>query len=590
MGRPPLHCVLRRAAAALLTAVAVLLGLAAFGLGATGLGAGVAHAENDLASSNPADGASLGSSPTSIVFTFAEALGATNTVVATCNGAVFPLGSTSVSPDGLSLSVVVVNPMPKGSCSVNATVSSAADQTPNGSFTITFTITADTAATTGTTIAPSDTTAAGAPTTTAEIPGLTTNETAAEPPKVGGPLGLARLATALGLAALLGSLVLIVTKWPEGIEYILTVRFLRTAWVVALAGSILTVVFLTSQVTGRSIGGSLSPIAWFDLKDSTPGLAALARVALAAGSGWTVLRPERCLEPTSQLPAIAVPALAVATLGFSRTGGDLAAVGVLVGVLHALAMAVWLGGLLLLTRVVLAGPGDEDLVHAVRGYSRLSTPALLVTVVTGGVQTFRLDRGALFDTGHGRVLLLKAVLVGATVFVGLITKQFVAGHVGRGDGMPAPLAARLRRATGIEALGGTLVLVLTAWLLSLAPGGITAAANDDGDYGYRSGSIVANDLDVEVDLTGVVGQNAVRVSVNGPVTGLSQLTIDFKPPASTTAFEVLMELPQVTGAGVAVLPVEQGIPLGAAGVWTIQISATTPTGAQTVTKTFTLLG
>lgn len=592
MGRPPLLRVpraLARALAALVAAAAVVFGVGPFG--SIGPGDGTVRAENDLVSSNPADGSSLGTSPTSIVFTFAQALGPTNAVVATCNGSVFQLGSTSVSPDGLSLTVNVVNPMPKGKCAVNATISNATDQTPNGSFTISFTITADTAAPAGTTPVAAETTAAGAPTTTAEIPGLTTNDTDDGPPKVGGPLGLSRLVATLGLAALFGSLVLIVTKWPEGIEYILTVRFLRTAWIVGLVGSVLTVVFLTSQATGRSVGGSLSPIAWFDLKDSTPGLAALARVALAAGAGWAVMRPERCLEPTSQLPALAIPGLAVATFGFSRAGGDLAAVGYLMGVVHALAMAVWIGGLLLLTRVVLAGPGDEDLVHAVRGYSRLSTTAIIATVVTGGVQTYRLDRGALFDTGHGRVLLLKAILVGATVFVGLVTKQFVAGHVGRGDGMPAALAARLRRATGIEAIAGTVVLVLTAWLLSMAPGGVSAGTDDTADYGYRSGSITSGDLDIEIDLTGVVGVNGVRVDVNAPATGITgPLTIDFKPPASTNAFEVVMTLPQVTGAGVAVLPVEQGIPLGAPGVWTIQITATTPAGAQTVTKTFTLLG
>lgn len=555
-----------------------------------GLAPAPVHAENSLVGSNPADGSSLGASPSSIVFTFAEALGPTHTVVATCNGSVVQLGSESVSPDGLSLTVAVVTALPKGSCAVNATVS-ATDQTPNGSFTIRFTITADSALP-AVTAAPAvtDTTVPGATSTTAAIPGLTTNEEASSPPKVGGPLGLARLAATLGLAAVFGSIVLIVTKWPEGIEYILTVRFLRTAWAVSLVGAILTVVFMTAQLTGNSVGGSLSPIAWFDLKDSGPGLAALARVALAAGCGWTVIRPERCLEPTSQLPAIAIPALAVATFGFSRTGGDLAAVGVLMGVLHALAMAVWLGGLLLLTRVVLAGPGDEDLVHAVRGYSRLSTPAIIVTVVTGGIQTYRLDRGALFDTGHGQVLLLKALVVGAIVFVGLITKQFVASHVGRNDGMPAPLAARLRRATSIEAIGGVVVLVLTAWLLSLTPGGITASADDSGNYGYASGPIATADLDVEVSLTGVVGLNAVKVDVNTPATGLSGLTISFKPPTGTNGFEVVMTLPQFTGAAVGVLPVNEGIPLGVPGVWTIQITATTPTGPQAVTKTFTLLG
>ena len=86
-----------------------------------------------------------------------------------------------------------------------------------------------------------------------------------------------------------------------------------------------------------------------------------------------------------------------------------------------------------------------DLVHAVRGFSRISTPALLLTVLTGAVQTWRLDRGALFDSSHGRVLLVKALAVGVMVFVGLATRQFVSTRLRKADSMTGPMASRLRR-------------------------------------------------------------------------------------------------------------------------------------------------
>ena len=75
-------------------------------------------------------------------------------------------------------------------------------------------------------------------------------------------------------------------------------------------------------------------------------------------------------------------------------------------------MAVWLGGLILLARVVLAGPGEEDLVHAVRGFARISTPALAITILTGFIQMYRLDWGEIFTSSHGRVLFLKSIAVG----------------------------------------------------------------------------------------------------------------------------------------------------------------------------------
>ena len=97
----------------------------------------------------------------------------------------------------------------------------------------------------------------------------------------------------------------------------------------------------------ESFGNGLNPGGWLDLFDAgVAGQAALARLVLVIASAWVVLRPERVIDPTTQLPAIAIPTLAAVTLGLSRTAGDLAALGVIAGIAHALAMAVWIGGLL----------------------------------------------------------------------------------------------------------------------------------------------------------------------------------------------------------------------------------------------------
>lgn len=564
--------------------------LVALGVGLSALASAgqVAHADNTLTGSNPADGASLSASPVSLQFTFAEPLGPINQVIVTCNGDPFSVGNAVVSPDALSITTAVPSPMPKGTCNAVATVS-AADSSPNGSSSISFTITADTAPTVAPTAAPSDTTAAATTGTTAPTT-PTSPDADDEGTNVGGPLGLARVLATLGLATLLGSFVLIVLAWPEGVEYILTVRFLRSTWIIALVGTVFTVVFLTAEATGRSVGGSLSPFAWLDLKDSASGLAALARVALTAGCGWVVMRPERCLDQATQLPALAVPVVAVATLGLERTGGDLALIGAVAGITHALAMAVWLGGIVLLARVVLAGPGEDDLVHAVRGFSRIATPALLLTIVTGAIQTYRLDRGALFDTAHGRVLLLKALIVGVMVFVSLATRQFVAGRLRATDAMSVPLAARLRRATSFEALGGVVVLVLSAWLLSLTPAGVVETTPAV-EYAYTDGRFVADGLDLTVSLTGGVGPNGVRVEVQEPADGLSNLIITFIPPADSGANGVVLTIPaELTGTGAAVLPQSEGVPLSVPGVWTLEVSVTTPSGTTTGQKTFNVLG
>src|SRR6056297_1110709 len=170
------------------------------------------------------------------------------------------------------------------------------------------------------------------------------------------------------------------------------------------------------------------------------------------------------------------------------------------GVLHALAMAVWVGGVVLLARVVLAGPGEEDLVHAVRGFGRLSNVAIGVTVITGIVQMILLDGGNLFGSSHGAVVLLKTVVDAVMVFVAMSARQFVNQRLARANEMTIPMADRLRRAFGVEAVAGAVVLAMSAWLLSLSPPNVDAGPDIDYAIERRIEAPEA-DIDVTVQLT-----------------------------------------------------------------------------------------
>lgn len=500
------------------------------------------------------------------------------TMVITCNGSAITAPPTPyLSSDTLSLLADLTTPLPKGQCSMFWSVRSAADGT-NIFQTYTFKVEQDAA---------SDAAAAAAAAAAKAKDGLTAGGS-----NLSGPLGLFRLVSTIALASLFGALVLITVAWPEGVEYILTIRFLRYAWLLALISTGLMVGCLVAQITGKGFTSSILPTAWGPLTDSSPGIAAFARILLVAAAGWVAVRPERVIDPATQLVALAIPGLAVATLGFSRTGGDLELVGYVMGVGHALGMAVWLGGLVLLARVVLAGPGEDDLVHAVRGFSRLATPAMLVTIVTGAVQLYRLDRGHLLDTTHGRLLLLKVVPVIAMVFVGVATRQFVHARLARAESMSAPLAGRLRRAVGMEAIIGVLVLAVTSWMLSAQPGNLVASGKSSSDFQFQqllvdtSGAFSAK---VDVD-PAVVGANEVLISVNKPTTGITGLTVQFDPPAGSTGHPVLITITDFTaGATGWYLPPEVGIPIDIDGSWTVTISLTSAAGAFTESAPFPVL-
>ena len=571
-----------RSAGRLRRAVTVAL-LALIGtIGLAGLLPGTALAENSLVSSDPADGSTLSASPESISFTFSEPLGEVNTITLTCTD-LYTVGPREVSADRLTMTAEVIDPLPKGACVASFVVSDE-EGSPNGQGNITFTIEND-PATVETTTAPEETTGDSVPTGEVSTTAATTTGDVADLSDVDsgqGPLWLGRLLSVFGIAVLLGSLVLIAAAWPEGVEYLVTIRFIRAIWVVALIGTLLYVAAATAAVTGSGLGSGFNPANWVDLFDAgLPGIAAVARFVLVVACAWVAFRPDRVIDPVTQMAALGIPALAVATVGFSRTNMDLAIVGVPLSIVHALAMSVWLGGVVLLARVVLAGPGEEDLVHAVRGFTRLSNLAIGATIVTGIVQMILLDGGDLFGTSHGRVLLLKTVAVAGMIFVAVSARQFVNQRLARADEMTVPMADRLRRAFGVEAAAGVFVLAMSAWLLTLTPSNVSAGPDIDYAITLEVDAPEA-ELAVTVELTrDRVGLSGMSVEVDEPDEGLSGLEVVFTAPANDTIGTITQPVP-LTGAGVAVLlEGDQGLPLTVAGDWTMTVNAVTPTGVFT---------
>ena len=81
-----------------------------------------AYAENTLASSNPALGETLDSFAGPITLTFTNQLGTDNSVAMTCNGAAVTVGDPALQADGVTLSVPLGSPAPKGDCVIAWTV------------------------------------------------------------------------------------------------------------------------------------------------------------------------------------------------------------------------------------------------------------------------------------------------------------------------------------------------------------------------------------------------------------------------------------------------------------------------------------
>lgn len=563
------------------------------GGGAATLGSAVASAgttpesANSLQSITPADGAALAAAPEQIVLSFNQELerGDFATVDLICDGQDIDTGLGERDDENLIVTFAIFEEPPRGICITTWELSDELGATITGGQ-ANFRVDADPTGVAPATVGPQT---SAAPTTApgdfVEVPATTGGSTTAAAPdegSSGGALWFGRFLSTLGILVVFGALALISVGWPEGPEYIVTVRFLRSVWMVALAGTVLYLIALTADATGRTLGASVSPTAWLDLTDAGwAGRGALLRLVAVGATGAVALRPERIIDPTSAMWAWAVPGVAVISVALSRVDGTLAPIGFLVGALHALGAAVWIGGVALVARVVLAGPGDDDLVQATRTFSRVSLPAIALTCATGIVQMVRLDGGELFSSGHGRAVLLKAITVAVMIAVALAVRQQVGMRLARAQELSAPMADRLRRAFGAEATVGVVVLAFSGWLLALTPPSADPLAGER--YAFTTPF-----EDTTTDFSGAIslGPNRVglagfRLVIDSPATGLNNINLRFKPPAGAPPPAnqwIDQKIPELTGAGTAWLDDAIGIPLRVAGRWTLEISADTPTG------------
>src|SRR4029079_17045936 len=119
----PRRGLLRRIVRALLAVLGAVLVAGA-------LGTSPAAAANSLASSAPADKATVSTSPASVEMKFNEALGQQNIIAISCGGTPVTAGTPQVGADLLTLTVPLTSALPKGNCVVGWKVSSQ-DGTPN---------------------------------------------------------------------------------------------------------------------------------------------------------------------------------------------------------------------------------------------------------------------------------------------------------------------------------------------------------------------------------------------------------------------------------------------------------------------------
>jgi copper transport protein len=144
--------------------------------------------------------------------------------------------------------------------------------------------------------------------------------------------------------------------------------------------------------------------------------------------------------------------------------------GVPLDVVHLAAAAAWIGGLAFMGLLVMRTASSDEQVTAVKAFAPVASRSVGALVVTGVLQSLRIDRGpiALFTTTHGRLLIVKVVVLGLMLYVANVNRtrvatRFRAKEPGRG------LRMMLQRAMVTEAAVGLSILAVTAILVVNSP-------------------------------------------------------------------------------------------------------------------------
>lgn len=241
-------------------------------------------------------------------------------------------------------------------------------------------------------------------------------------------------------------------------------RLVRPALVLVVLASLAAYVLDASVATGLGIVDSLRGSVLGDQLGTIYGRAAairivLALVALGCVGALTGGRARVALVPFVLLGASL-------SLAGHAVAGDPAWLRVGADMLHVLAAAAWLGGLVQLRPALASGDASP---RVVQRYSNVALASVIVLVVTGVYAAWAetgLGIDELRDSTYGRLVLAKSALLLVLVGMGAINRYLSVPQIARNE---AGSASALRRLVLGEIVLLVLVVAVTAWLIDTTP-------------------------------------------------------------------------------------------------------------------------
>jgi copper transport protein len=376
-----------------------------------------------------------------------------------------------------------------------------------------------------------------------------------------------------GLVLLVGPVLVLALLWPHRLSRRGPSRLVWTGVGLVLGSTVLALWLQAPYTTGSGLFG----VSGDDLRNvlgSTFGAVMLVRLGVIIAAGF-LLRPllrgdgGESKADLALLGVLGVAALATWPLTGHPTASPVAGVSVVVDAIHLAAMAVWLGGLVMLAGFLLRLADERELGAILPIWSRWAATAVAALIIAGTVQALIevASFKALVDNTYGLLVLAKiglaAVVIGAAAFSRKLVR----------DRSAESRPGLLRRIVLAELAITAVVLGVTAALVQIPPPRTASAAESAGTSTTISQTITDKSVSLQVDVfPATVGNNSLHLYAytpdNKPLPVVEWTATAALPAKGIEPIEVpLLRITDFHAVGDIALP--------SAGDWTLKFTVRT---------------
>jgi putative copper resistance protein D len=263
-----------------------------------------------------------------------------------------------------------------------------------------------------------------------------------------------------------------------GVSFLLAINL-----AVAMISGAAWIGLLAARIGETSLLDAFGETAWILLTQTQFGTAWQLRVAFAFILAASLWRSHGDAMAVRNIIAVGAGACFAGALAWSGHGaatpGGAGDVHLMADMLHVIATAIWLGGLIplvMLMRQLIRSPDENGsvLLDALRRFSNLGLIAVATLVVTGVLNTFfMLDSAeAFFGSDYGRALLAKIALFMVMLAFAAINRLKLTPDLASAATTPT-VAAQTARRIQMNALAeiglGVAVIAVVGWLGIMVP-------------------------------------------------------------------------------------------------------------------------